>query len=331
MIKVENLTKDFKSYKKEPGFKGALKGLFKREAITKRAVDTISFEIKKGEIVGYIGPNGAGKSTTIKMMTGILVPTSGKCTVNGMEPYKEREKNAKQIGVVFGQRTQLWWDLPLTETFSILKEIYEVPEADYKERMAFLDEVLGLKEFISSPVRTLSLGQRMRADLAASLLHNPAILYLDEPTIGLDAIVKENIRKAIKKINREYGTTVILTTHDLDDIEELCERIIIIDNGTKVYDGAITAIKDTYGFMRTIAMDIRETENTKAVDVAKHFKLNTEDASTEYKNNTISVKFNKNKISMPNIVSYVMDNAEVLDMKIYETSIEEIIKKIYNR
>lgn len=331
MIKVENLTKEFKNYKKETGFKGAVKSLFKREAVIKKAVDSINFEIGKGEIVGYIGPNGAGKSTTIKIMTGILVPTSGKCTINGVEPYKERQKNAKNIGVVFGQRTQLWWDLPLTETFSILKEIYDVPDEDFKKRMAFLDEVLDLKEFISSPVRTLSLGQRMRADLAASLLHNPSILYLDEPTIGLDTIVKENIRKAIKQINKEYGTTVILTTHDLDDIEELCERIIIIDKGLKVYDGAIKDIKETYGYMRTIEMDVRETKNTKQINVSKKFDLTEEDAATIYKQNTISVKFNRNKVSMPDIVSYVMDNAEVLDMKIYETSIEEIIKKIYNR
>lgn len=328
MIRVEKLTKEFKTYKKEPGIIGSVRALFKRESEIKKAVDEISFEIKPGEIVGYIGPNGAGKSTTIKMMTGILVPTAGKCLVDGVEPYKEREKNALQIGVVFGQRTQLWWDLPLTETFSILKEIYNVSEEDYKYRIEFLNEVLNLNEFIASPVRTLSLGQRMRADLAASLLHNPKILYLDEPTIGLDAIVKENIRNAIKKINREYGTTVILTTHDLDDIEELCERIIIIDKGTKVYDGKIEEIKNTYGYMRTIEMDIREM---KKIDIENKFGLSSDDLYAKYSKNSISVTFNKNKISMPEIASCIMNNADVIDMKITETSIEEIIKKIYKR
>lgn len=237
MITVENLTKEFKSYKKNPGFKGTVKGLFSREVVIKKAVDNISFHIDKGEIVGYIGSNGAGKSTTIKMMTGILVPTAGRCVVNGIIPYENRMENAQQIGVVFGQRTQLWWDLPLTETFTILKEIYNVSDQDFKERMAFLDQVLNLSEFINNTVRTLSLGQRMRADLGAALLHNPKVLYLDEPTIGLDVVVKENIRLAIKEINREFKTTVVLTTHDLGDIEELCNRIIIIDAGKKIYDG----------------------------------------------------------------------------------------------
>ena len=233
LIELNNVRKEFVTAKHYPGFKGAVKGLFSKETVTKTAVDDISFAIQEGEMVGYIGSNGAGKSTTIKMMSGILTPTSGTCVVNGLEPYRERKRNAKNIGVVFGQRTQLWWDLPLGETYTVLKEIYEVRKEDFEERMGFLNEVLNLQEFIHSTVRTLSLGQRMRADLAAALLHNPKVLYLDEPTIGLDVVVKDRIRQAIREINQKYNTTVILTTHDLNDIEELCQRIIIIEKTTK--------------------------------------------------------------------------------------------------
>lgn len=246
MIQVEHLTKEFVTTKRYPGFMGAIKSLFTTEKERKQAVSDVSFHIGKGEIVGYIGSNGAGKSTTIKMMTGILVPTSGTVVVNGIEPYKQREENARQIGVVFGQRTQLWWDLPLTETFAVLKEIYQVPEADFKKRMEFLYGVLGIGEFESRSVRTLSLGQRMRADLGAALIHNPKVLYLDEPTIGLDVVVKDKIRDAIKEMNRNFNTTVVLTTHDLVDIEELCSHIIIIDEGKKIYDGNLEGLKTEY-------------------------------------------------------------------------------------
>ena len=249
-IEVKNICKDFVSPKKYPGLKGAIKGLFSNEKVVKRAVSDFSFTIKDGEIVGYIGSNGAGKSTTFKMMTGILKPTSGECLIYGVDPSRKRKENAQNIGVVFGQRTQLWWDLPLSESFTILKEIYNVSDADYEERMKFLNNVLELQEFFDRPVRTLSLGQRMRADLGAALLHNPKVLYLDEPTIGLDLVVKDNIRQAIKEINEKYQTTVILTTHDIGDIEELCSRIIMIDEGKKIYDGSLEIFKDTYGTTR---------------------------------------------------------------------------------
>jgi ABC-2 type transport system ATP-binding protein len=329
IIHLENITKSFKTYKKEAGFVGTVKGLFSKEYIVKTAVDKISLDIKKGEIVGYIGANGAGKSTTIKIMTGILVPTSGNCTINGIVPYENRQKNAKQIGVVFGQRTQLWWDLPLTETFSILKDIYDVSENDFKERMKFLNEVLGLDEFIHSAVRTLSLGQRMRADLGAALIHNPKILFLDEPTIGLDVLVKEKLRKAIKEINKKFQTTVILTTHDLSDIEELCDRIIIIDKGIKVYDGSVNEIKNEYGFLRTVEMSIVDIEKALEIDIAKEFNLLEEDAKTWISGNSMFVKFNRNKISVSDIVAHIMGKVQVVDMSIKETDIEEIVKKIY--
>ncbi|MDU1277176.1 MULTISPECIES: ATP-binding cassette domain-containing protein [Clostridium] len=331
MIKVENLSKEFKSNKKYPGFKGAVKSFFSREYIIKKAVDNISFEIEDGEIVGYIGANGAGKSTTIKMMTGILSPSSGTISINGLIPYEDREKNAKDIGVVFGQRTQLWWDLPLSETFSLLKDIYDVNDKDYKERMEFLNEVLEINEFILSPVRTLSLGQRMRADLAAALLHNPKIIYLDEPTIGLDVVVKEKVRSAIKEINKKYGTTVILTTHDLNDIEELCNRIIIIDNGIKIYDGSLSDIKDSYGYITTIEVQVKSLKGNENFDINNEMNISKENLEMKVLENKIIIRFNRNFTNQAEIISKIISKFDVLDFSILETSIEEIIKKIYRK
>ena len=328
MIRVENLSKEFKSNKKYPGFKGAIKSFFSTEYITKKAVDDISFEINDGEIVGYIGANGAGKSTTIKMMTGILTPTSGRVYVNNLVPYENREENAKNIGVVFGQRTQLWWDLPISETFSLLKDIYDVSDADFEERMRFLKEVLGLEEFFLSPVRTLSLGQRMRADLAAALIHNPQVIYLDEPTIGLDVVVKENVRKAIKEINLKYGTTIILTTHDLDDIEELCNRIIIIDKGKKIYDGEIKGVKEEYGYLATVEIQVKEEISLESLNIFDDI-YKDKDFKIDFKENKLFITFNINKISSSEIISRVMKKITVVDFAVKETSIEDIVKKMY--
>ena len=295
MIRVENLTKEFRISKKYPGFKGAIKSFFSTEYTTKKAVDGISFEINDGEIVGYIGANGAGKSTTIKMMTGILTPTNGIVSVNGLVPYENREKNAKNIGVVFGQKTQLWWDLPISETFSLLKDIYDVSDEDFEERMRFLKDVLGLEEFFLSPVRTLSLGQRMRADLAAALIHNPNVIYLDEPTIGLDIVVKERVRKAIKEINEKYKTTIILTTHDLNDIEELCSRIIIIDSGKKIYDGELNGVKEKFGYLTTVEIQIKEEVDLEKFNEFDEMKVDDE-FKIEYKENKLAITFNKNRL-----------------------------------
>ncbi|MGL4572446.1 MAG: ABC transporter ATP-binding protein [Clostridium sp.] len=328
MIKVENLTKDFKMRKKEGGFKGAVKSLFSNEYEIKKAVSNISFEIDEGEVVGYIGANGAGKSTTIKMMTGILTPSSGDIRVNGIIPYKDREKNAKDIGVVFGQRTQLWWDLALSETFTILKDIYTIPDDLYDRNMKFLNEVLDLEEFISRPVRTLSLGQRMRADLAASLIHSPKILYLDEPTIGLDVVVKEKVRTAIKEINKEFGTTIILTTHDLNDIEELCKRIIIIDKGTKIYDGSLEDIKNKFGYMTTLEIKVKNKIEGN-LNAFESFNLDEEDLNYTIEDTNITINFNKNKLTSSDILYNIMKNLHVLDFTLNESSIEDIIKKIY--
>lgn len=332
MIEVKHISKEFVSPKKYPGLKGAVKGLFSTEKVVKKAVEDISFTIKKGEIVGYIGSNGAGKSTTIKMMTGILTPTTGECLVDGINPSKNRKENAQKIGVVFGQRTQLWWDLPLSESFTILKEIYNVSDEDYAERMDFLNKVLELPDFFDKPVRTLSLGQRMRADLGAALLHNPKVLYLDEPTIGLDLVVKDNIREAIKEINEKYQTTVVLTTHDIGDIEELCNRIIIIDEGKKIYDGSLADLKDTYGKKRKVTLEVKQPEQVKNLDFAKEFKVDAEDCVTEYdaESNSFAITFDKHKIQVPQVLSLVMDKTEIKDVQIEETELAEIVKEIYN-
>ena len=328
MIRVENLSKDFKINKKYAGFKGAIKSFFTSEYTVKKAVDNISFEINDGEIVGYIGANGAGKSTTIKMMTGILKPTNGIVSVNGLVPYENREKNAKNIGVVFGQKTQLWWDLPISETFSLLKDIYDVSDEDFNERMSFLKEVLELDEFFLSPVRTLSLGQRMRADLAAALIHNPKVIYLDEPTIGLDVVVKERVRKAIKEINEKYNTTIILTTHDLNDIEELCSRIIIIDKGKKIYDGEINGVKEKFGYLTTVEIQIKEEINLESFNEFNEMKYDCE-FKLNFNENKLSITFNKNKISSSEIIGRVMKKLSVIDFAVKETSIEDIVKKMY--
>ncbi|EDT74688.1 ABC transporter, ATP-binding protein [Clostridium butyricum 5521] len=331
MIKVCNLTKEFKTNKKYPGFKGAIKSLFSTEYTVTSAVDNMNFEIEEGEVVGYIGSNGAGKSTTIKMMTGILTPTSGKVEVNGIIPYENRTENAMNIGVVFGQRTQLWWDLPLSETFSLLRDIYSVSSEDFKERMKFFNEVLEIDEFMLRPVRTLSLGQRMRADLAASLIHNPKILYLDEPTIGLDVVVKEKVRNAIKQINKKYNTTVILTTHDLEDIEELCDRIIIIDKGVKIYDGSLSEIKEKYGYMTNVSILIKKNELEDKININSYFNLDNNDLNLSDEGGKINITFNKNKISQMEIIQYFMENYILQDFSVKETSIDDIIKKIYRK
>lgn len=331
MIEVKNVSKKFVSAKKYPGFKGAVKGLFSKEKIEKMAVENISFQIKDGEIVGYIGSNGAGKSTTIKMMTGILAPTTGACLVNGVDPRKERKKNAQNIGVVFGQRTQLWWDLPLSESFTILKEIYNVTDEQYAERMEFLNRVLELDIFFQRPVRTLSLGQRMRADLGAALLHNPKVLFLDEPTIGLDLVVKENIRQAIKEINQKYNTTVILTTHDIEDIEELCDRIIIIDSGRKIYDGSLFDLKDRFGSMCTLTVEVKKAEDINNLHLEEQLKIDRNDVTFEVsvENKTMNIRFDKKYIQVPPILELIMKCTEVTDIKVQETKLAEIVKSIY--
>ena len=312
--------KDFMIAKRETGFLGAVKSLVKREHIKKEAVKDISFSIGEGEMVGYIGPNGAGKSTTIKMLTGILVPSSGSVMVNGIIPYENRQENAKNIGVVFGQRTQLWWDLPTIESFELLKEIYQVSAKRYKENMDTFTEILGLDEFLNTPVRQLSLGQRMRADIAASLLHDPPILFLDEPTIGLDVIAKEKMRTFIKEINNERKITVILTTHDMEDIEKLCERMILIDHGQKVYDGEIAVVKERFGKTRTLIVDLEESSHSLQLKGGEVFK---EEASRFW------IRFNRDEVSASELIAQITETHNIKDLTVEEPAIESIISRIY--
>ncbi|MFV9510606.1 ABC transporter ATP-binding protein [Tepidibacillus sp. LV47] len=321
LIEVKHITKQYQIPKREEGIIGALKSLFHREYITKIAVDDISFSIEAGEMVGYIGPNGAGKSTTIKMLTGILVPTSGEIRVNGLIPYRERQKNAKQIGVVFGQRIQLWWDLPTIDSFELLKRVYQIPEQRYKMNMEIFTEILGIDEFYQTPVRQLSLGQRMRADIAAALLHDPIILFLDEPTIGLDVVAKEKIRNFIQQINKERGVTVILTTHDMADIEKLTKRMILIDQGRVMYDGELAKIKELYGKNRFLIVDL-EVDAKIEVQGAKLIK---EEGKRKW------IQFDREKISASELIHQLSNRYEIRDLTIEEPEIEDIIRQIYEQ
>lgn len=322
MIQLQDLTKIFKKPIRKEGVLGMLKTLFSAKYEQIVAVNHINATINDGEIVGYIGSNGAGKSTTVKMMCGILTPTVGKVTVDGIEPYKARRKIASKIGVVFGQKTQLWWDIPLIESFKVLKEIYGVSNSDYAERMDFLCDTLGIRDFLNQAVRTLSLGQRMRADLAAAWLHNPQILFLDEPTIGLDVLVKQRIRSAIKAMNAHYNTTVILTTHDMQDIEDLCSRIILIEKGSIIYDGPLSAIKHRFGDMRTLTV-------TPQWDCLPQ-ELNTFDgkASYERQENDLLLKFNAEELSVEQAVEYCFHTLKAADLKLTEITVEDVVRHI---
>lgn len=322
MIEVNELSKVFRKPIRGTGVSGMAKTLFSRKYEEIRAVDKISFTVPDGQIVGYIGANGAGKSTTIKMMCGILTPTSGSILIDGVEPYRRRQQVAQHIGVVFGQKTQLWWDIPLIESFKVLKEIYQVSDADYKERMDFLGEVLDITRFLSQPVRTLSLGERMRADLAASMLHNPRILFLDEPTIGMDVLVKEKIRQAIHALNRTYGTTVVLTTHDMNDIEDLCSRIILLEKGKILYDGPLTSLKNRFGNIKTLTLTVpaeirAETAPVLSPDVA----LSEEDGR-------LILRFDADKTVLEQVIQYAFRDLRAMDMKIAEISIGDVVKTI---
>jgi len=329
MIDVKNVSKEFKKVVKESGFKGSVKSLFNKKVETIKAVDDISFTVEEGEILGFIGPNGAGKSTAIKMLTGILTPTSGDIVINGQVPYKNRKKYVQEIGVVFGQRTQLWWDLPLSETFTVLKEIYQIEDKAFGNKMDFLNQVLELEEFITSPVRTLSLGQRMRADIAASLIHSPKVLFLDEPTIGLDVVVKDNIRKAIAEINKNEKTTIILTTHDLSDIELLCKRIVMIDRGKKVYDGELDAMKKKYGKMREIHINLKSAEDMEKLTFDKQFGLEGDELEIKVEGKKAVIKFDSSKVKVSEMLSYILGTITVKDISVSEADIEEIIRRLY--
>ena len=314
MIHCSNLTKDYKSFKKT----GWLKLRRSKSAEVFRAVDNITFDIGAGEVVGYIGPNGAGKSTTIKMMCGILTPTSGELTVNGLVPYKHRQKNARQIGVIFGQKSQLWWDLPITSSLKLYQKMYEIPDDVYHERYMQLCDMLELDEFADRPVRTLSLGQRMRGELAAAVLHRPPVLILDEPTIGMDVVVKERIRAFLKALNSAYGTTILLTTHDMTDIEKVCARAIMINKGKKLFDGTLEALRQNSRSDSRVTVRLE-----KAVPPAVEARLRgleKPEAGTYIFRLSHTDEENR-------LLSEVLENNRVLDMYIAEPTLEEEVAR----
>jgi ABC-2 type transport system ATP-binding protein len=309
MIEVEDLRKEFV----------VRRGRLRRERHVVNAVNGISFRVERGELLGYLGPNGAGKSTTIKMLTGILVPTSGHVSVAGLEPSRKRIELARRIGAMFGQRIQLWWDLPLHDSFELLRHIYRVPPDRYRERLARLRDVLELDPFLATPVRQLSLGQRIRGELAAAMLHGPELLFLDEPTIGLDVVAKQRVRDFLVEINREDGVTVMLTTHDLGDIERLCNRLLVIDHGSLIWDGGIPELKERYGGERTLVIDLEEPAPPLQVEGAVVDRV---DGPRQW------LRF---KGSASEITSRVAEAARLVDLQVQEPDIEEIVRRIYMR
>lgn len=325
IIEIKNITKEFKVLNRREGLKGSLKDLFSRDYKIVRAVDNISMNIKQGEIVGYLGPNGAGKSTTIKMMTGILEPTSGEILVDGCIPYKNRTRNAQNIGVVFGQRTQLWWALPLVESFKILKDIYGVTDKDYKDMLELYQSLVDIEPLLHKPVRQMSLGQRTLSDILAAFLHNPKIVFLDEPTIGLDVSMKAKIRTLIHALNKEKNTTVILTTHDMGDVDALCRRIVIIDKGKMLYDNDIEHLKGFFGYYRTLKIRVSGSLSETAEKIAAEFPEFSVSANDEW----ISVLVDEAKSTVMDVLSQLQKTYKIRDMQLEEISTEEVIKKIY--
>lgn len=324
IIEVKNLVKTYKTIEKKDGLLGYFKNLINPQYKEFKAVKNINFNIAEGELVGYIGENGAGKSTTIKMLTGLLTPTSGEVLVNGLVPNEERIENNKNIGAVFGQKTQLWWDLPVIESFRLIKKMYKIPENEYRKNLKMFTEILELENLLDKQVKNLSLGQKMRCEIAATFLHDPKIVYLDEPTIGLDVLVKENIRKFIKDINKEKKTTVILTTHDLKDIEDVCDRIILLDKGQIIYDGEKQKFKDTYGkyVIANLIVNAKQ-DNISNIVKLNHFEI------LEETEDRLKIKFSHDKITIVKIMNEISKYCVIEDIHMKETELEDILKEIY--
>ena len=320
IIETRDLKKVFRSIKREPGIGGALSTLFSRTYEEKIAVENVNLSLDAGEVIGYIGPNGAGKSTTIKMLTGILVPSSGTIRVAGIVPHERRRENAHNIGVVFGQRSQLYWDLPLRESFELLRAIYGVPRDRYLQNLKHFSDILDLERFMATPVRQLSLGERMRGDFAAAMLHDPKIVYLDEPTIGLDVVAKEAIRGFISEVNRDRGTTVILTTHDLADVERLSRRIVLIDKGTVIYNGSLERLRTEYGTHRTLVVNLSEPYPEFAIEGVE---LESREQTT------VRLRFDRAKMSAEALIRRVTERYSITDVSIIEPDIESIVRRIY--
>jgi ABC-2 type transport system ATP-binding protein len=321
-IIVENLRKSFHVAERDAGTWGAVRGLVRRRMRTVNALDGISFTLESGELVGYIGPNGAGKSTTVKVLSGILVPDSGRCEALGCVPWRDRISYVARIGVVFGQRTQLWWDLPVAESLDLLRDIYSVPAGDYARTRSELVEMLQLDELLAVPVRQLSLGQRIRCDLAAALIHAPRLLFLDEPTIGLDAVSKLSVRDFVRKLNRERGVTVILTTHDMDDIEALCSRVILISNGRILSDGSLESLRREVTRERWLTLDLEDP----------CAEISDPDAEViERAGGHVRLRFDPERVSPAALISRITARCAVRDLFVENPPIEEIVARLYER
>ncbi|WP_127496296.1 ABC transporter ATP-binding protein [Paenibacillus glycanilyticus] len=320
MIALQGINKSFKVARRTAGVRQAVKALFAREHTIVEALHNISFEISPGEIVGYIGPNGAGKSTTIKVMSGILVPDNGTCKILGYTPWQDRAAYVRNIGVVFGQRTQLWWDVPVIDSFGLLRDIYKIPGDVYHANLAMLTESLALTDIVQTPVRQLSLGQRMRCEIAASLLHDPKILFLDEPTIGLDAASKIAVRQFIKRINKERGVTVILTTHDMNDIEALADRILMIGKGTLLYDGTLNDLRSRFGSKRIVTVDYREHYEPVPIDGVTCLSWSPERA-------VYSMDIEVTPVA--SVIARLSEQVEVVDLEVGTTPVEELVLELY--
>lgn len=322
MISVQNLVKEYHIPVPKKGRLAAARSLFSSEHRIKRAVDGLSFSVGEGEIVGFIGKNGAGKSTTIKMLSGILKPTAGTVTVNGLRPFEERMENAGQIGVVFGQKTQLWWDVPLIESYRLLKEIYKIDDASYRRNLDRYVPMLGLGELLEKPVRQMSLGQRVKSDIAAALLHDPQILFLDEPTIGVDVVSKKYLHDFIAEVNRERGTTVLLTTHDMGDMEKLCSRILIIDEGKRIYDGGLEEMTRQFGAVRTLMVEFEGEAGDFTVPGAELVRS---------EGNRRWYAFNRFGQTPAGLIQYIGAHAAIHDLQIIEPEVEEIVRRLYGK
>lgn len=320
MIQVEHLQKDFRVIQRSEGRLAVLRDFIHPMVKTIRAVDNVSFSMERGELVGYMGPNGAGKSTTIKMLTGLLVPTAGSVWVDGMIPWKNRTAYVKKIGAVFGQRTGLWWDLPVIDSLELLQTLYDVPADRFRSNLDDFRRILGLDEFIQSPARSLSLGQRMRAELCAALLHEPTLLFLDEPTIGLDVVAKDRIRQFIRYINQQRETTIILTTHDLSDVERLCSRVIILDHGQILYDGGLDSLVERFEGNHLLTITFRSSIPVEALEDLPVLSRNGQH---------VTYSFNHRKFSLANILSRMQENYEIEDVQVRRPDIEDTVRRIY--
>lgn len=320
-IDVEQVSKSFRINKRSAGVAGMLMNLVAPKYEKKQAVKDISFQIEKGEMVGFIGPNGAGKSTTIKMLSGILYPDSGKISVNGYIPYKQRKEYVARIGVVFGQKSQLQWDLPVIDSFELLKAIYSIKEDVYKKNLNRFVDMLDMGGFVNQPVRQLSLGQRMRADIVAALLHSPEIVFFDEPTIGVDVLGKETIREFIRELNAQDQVTMLFTTHDMQDIEKTCNRLIIIDKGSKMYDGSLQSIREKYGTERRLIVELNQEEELESIEGVTIDNL---------ENRKKSLSFDNNQVNINDLMNHLLQKYSIRDLTVSEPEIESIIQKMYN-